>query len=219
MDGDINKKVLCITDRDLKINCKEDLNKIKSFVPTHIAKLLNNKKKKLENKKIILNKNTSETKKYKLKIESKKIYYVRNNIAMVCQDTYGSTFEDELFLANIDNIENAIKLLKTALCKSLNKFIENNELDFGKWRDNVEKIKNAKTRKKIKNMINKYDTLIKSDNENKEVYEKLFFSNLFLSYAENKKGEVALEILLNKDLIDTLTIPPYIKEGIEWLVK
>ena len=72
MDGDINKKVLCITDRDLKINCKEDLNKIKSFVPTHIAKLLNNKKKKLENKKIILNKNTSETKKYKLKIESKK---------------------------------------------------------------------------------------------------------------------------------------------------
>lgn len=219
MDGDINKKVLCITDRDLKINCKEDLNKIKSFVPTHIAKLLNNKKKKLENKKIILNKNTSETKKYKLKIESKKIYYVRNNIAMVCQDTYGSTFEDELFLANIDNIENAIKLLKTALCKSLNKFIENNELDFGKWRDNVEKIKNAKTRKIIKNMINKYDTLIKSDNENKEVYEKLFFSNLFLSYAENKKGEVALEILLNKDLIDTLTIPPYIKEGIEWLVK
>ena len=219
MDGDINKKVLCITDRDLKINCKEDLNKIKSFVPTHIAKLLNNKKKKLENKKIILNKNTSETKKYKLKIESKKIYYVRNNIAMVCQDTYGSTFEDELFLANIDNIENAIKLLKTALCKSLNKFIENNELDFGKWRDNVEEIKNAKTRKKIKNMINKYDTLIKSDNENKEVYEKLFFSNLFLSYAENKKGEVALEILLNKDLIDTLTIPPYIKEGIEWLVK
>ena len=207
MDGDINKKVLCITDRDLKINCKEDLNKIKSFVPTHIAKLLNNKKKKLENKKIIL------------KIESKKIYYVRNNIAMVCQDTYGSTFEDELFLANIDNIENAIKLLKTALCKSLNKFIENNELDFGKWRDNVEKIKNAKTRKKIKNMINKYDTLIKSDNENKEVYEKLFFSNLFLSYAENKKGEVALEILLNKDLIDTLTIHPYIKEGIEWLVK
>ena len=124
-----------------------------------------------------------------------------------------------MFLANIDNIENAIKLLKTALCKSLNKFIENNELDFGKWRDNVEKIKNAKTRKKIKNMINKYDTLIKSDNENKEVYEKLFFSNLFLSYAENKKGEVALEILLNKDLIDTLTIPPYIKEGIEWLVK
>lgn len=219
MDGDINKKVLCITDRDLKINCKEDLNKIKNFVPTHISKLLNNKKKKLENKKITLNKNTSESKKYKLKIESKKIYYVRNNIAMVCQDTYGSTFEDELFLANIDNKENAIKLLKTALCKSLNKFIEDNELDFGKWRDNVEKIKNAKTRKRIKNMINKYDTLIKSDNENKEVYEKLFFSNLFLSYAENKKGEVALEILLNKDLIDTLTIPPYIKEGIEWLVK
>ena len=68
-------------------------------------------------------------------------------------------------------------------------------------------------------MINKYDTLIKSDNGNKKVYEKLFFSNLFLSYAENKKGEVALEILINKDLIDVLTIPSYINEGIKWLMK
>ncbi len=219
MDGDINKKVLCITDRDLKIDYKKDLNKIKSFIPTHIAKLLNNKKSKLENKKITLNKYRSESKKYKIKIESKKIYYVRNNIAMVCQDTYGSTFEDELFLANTNNKENAIQLLKTALCKSLNKFIEDNELNFEKWRDNVEKIKNEKTREKIKNMINKYDTLIKSDNENKEIYEKLFFSNLFLSYAENKKGEVALEILLNNELIDKLIIPQYIKEGIEWLMK
>lgn len=219
MDGDINKKVLCITDRDFKINYKEDLNKIKSFVPTHIAKLLNNKKRKLENKKITLNKDRSESKKYKLKIESKKIYYVRNNIAMVCQETYGSTFEDELFLANIDNKENAIQLLKIALCKSLNNFIEDSELNFEKWRDNIAKIKNAKTRKKIQDMINKYDTLIKSDNGNKKVYEKLFFSNLFLSYAENKKGEVALEILINKDLIDVLTIPSYIKEGIKWLMK
>lgn len=62
MDGDINKKVLCITDRDFKINYKEDLNKIKSFVPTHIAKLLNNEKRKLENKKITLNKDRSESK-------------------------------------------------------------------------------------------------------------------------------------------------------------
>lgn len=53
MDGDINKKVLCITDRDLKIDYKKDLNKIKSFIPTHIAKLLNNKKSKLENKKLL----------------------------------------------------------------------------------------------------------------------------------------------------------------------
>ena len=121
--------------------------------------------------------------------------------------------------SSTNNKENAIQLLKTALCKSLNKFIEDNELNFEKWRDNVEKIKNEKTREKIKNMINKYDTLIKSDNENKEVYEKLFFSNLFLSYAENKKGEVALEILLNNELIDKLIIPQYIKEGIEWLMK
>ena len=89
---------MCITDRDLKINTKEDLSKIKNFIPTHIIKLLNRKKTKLKNKRITLNKNISERKKYKLKNESKKIYYVRDNIVMVCQDTYGSTFEDELFL-------------------------------------------------------------------------------------------------------------------------
>lgn len=43
---------------------------------------------------------------------------------MVCQNTYGSTFEDELFLANMDKKENAIKLLKIVSSKSLNTFIE-----------------------------------------------------------------------------------------------
>ena len=68
-------------------------------------------------------------------------------------------------------------------------------------------------------MINKYSNLIENDDGHKKIYEKLFFANLFLSYAENKKGEIALEILLDEELMNNIVIPSYIKEGIKWLVK
>lgn len=217
-DSNINKKILCITDKDFKVNCKEDLSKISNFVPKHISKLLIKKGKKAIKTKLILRK-LLKIKKYRLKTDFQKIYFVRNNIAMVCQNTYGSTFEDELFLANMDNKENAIKLLKIVSSKSLNTFIEENELDFDFWKANVEKIKYTKTKDKIKKLINKYSNLIENDNEHKKIYEKLFFANLFLSYAENKKGEIALEILLDEELMSNIVIPSYIEEGIKWLVK
>lgn len=217
-DSNINKKILCITDKDFKVNCKDDLSKISNFVPQHISRLLIKKEKKAIKKKLILRKSL-EIKKYRLKTDFKKVYFVRNNIAMVCQNTYGSTFEDELFLANMDNKENAIKLLKIVSSKSLNTFIEENELDFDCWKANVEKIKYTKTKDKIKKLVNKYSSLIENDNEHKKIYEKLFFANLFLSYAENKKGEIALEILLDEELMSNIVIPSYIEEGIKWLVK
>ncbi len=217
-DSNINKKILCITDKDFKVNCKDDLSKISNFVPQHISKLLIKKEKKAIKKKLILRKSL-EIKKYRLKTDFKKVYFVRNNIAMVCQNTYGSTFEDELFLANMDNKENAIKLLKIVSSKSLNTFIEENELDFDCWKANVEKIKYTKTKDKIKKLVNKYSSLIENDNEHKKIYEKLFFANLFLGYAENKKGEIALEILLDEELMSNIVIPSYIEEGIKWLVK
>lgn len=217
-DSNINKKILCITDKDFKVNCKEDLSKISNFVPKHISKLLIKKGKKAIKTKLILRKSL-KIKKYRLKTDFQKIYFVRNNIAMVCQNTYGSTFEDELFLANMANKENAIKLLKIVSSKSLNTFIEENELDFDCWKANVEKIKYTKTKDKIKKLINKYSNLIENDNEHKKIYEKLFFANLFLSYAENKKGEIALEILVDEELMSNIVIPSYIEEGIKWLVK
>ena len=168
-DSNINKKILCITDKDFKVNCKDDLSKISNFVPQHISKLLIKKEKKAIKKKLILRKSL-EIKKYRLKTDFKKVYFVRNNIAMVCQNTYGSTFEDELFLANMDNKENAIKLLKIVSSKSLNTFIEENELDFDCWKANVEKIKYTKTKDKIKKLVNKYSSLIENDNEHMKSY-------------------------------------------------
>lgn len=217
-DSNINKKILCITDKDFKIKCKDDLNRISNFRPKHISELLMKKGKKVIKKKLTLRKSL-KGKEYKLKMNFQKIYFVRNNIAMVCQNTYGSTFEDELFLANIDKRENAIKLLKIVSSKSLNAFIEENELDFDCWKANVEKIKYKNTKDKIKKLINKYSNLIENDDGHKKIYEKLFFANLFLSYAENKKGEIALEILLDEELMNNIVIPSYIKEGIKWLVK
>ena len=49
------------------------------------------------------------------------------------------------------------------------------------------------------------------------MYKGLFFAKLFYAYAENKKGDVALEILINEELMSELKVPPYIKEGIAWL--
>lgn len=215
----ISKKILCITDKDYKINCKEDLEKIKKFIPKHIEKLLMNKGRKSIKNKLILKKKTLDNKKYTVKIDIQNIYYLKKNIAMVCQNTYGATFEDELFLANMDNKENAMKLLKIVSSNSLHKYINDNELNFDKWKANVEKIKNAKTREKVEKLINKYNSLIEENNDLKNTYTKLFFANLFLSYAENKKGEIALEILLDEELMNNIVIPSYIEEGIKWLVR
>lgn len=218
-DSNINKKILCITDKDYKINTKEDLEKIDNYIPEHIEKLLVRKEKRKVNRKLTIKRCISKNNKYKVKINIKRIYHIKKNIAMVCQNTYGSTFEDELFFTNINNKENAIKLLKIASSKSLHKYINENELNFENWKDNIENIKNAKTKVKIKKIIDNYSSLIESDNDNKDTYKKLFFSNLFLSYAENKKGEVALEILLDEDLMKNILIPSYIEEGIKWLMK
>ena len=219
VDGKINKKILCITDKDFKIKSKEDLSKVENFIPEHIKKLLTNKERKNKKEKINLKGYIMTNHKYKMKVHTQEIYYVRNNIAMVCQNTYGSTFEDELFLANIENKKNAIKLLQMVSSNNLTKYIEENELNFNKWKNNTKKIINVKTREKIEKLAQEYDKLIENDNINQEIYEKLFFAKLFLSYAKNKKGEVALEILLDSELLNNLVIPSYIKEGIKWLVK
>ena len=68
-------------------------------------------------------------------------------------------------------------------------------------------------------MISKFDTAINNDNGNKDKYNELFFSQLFLEYAKTRKGDVALSILSNEDLSAQISVPGYIKEGLEWLSK
>ena len=53
-------------------------------------------------------------------------------------------------------------------------------------------------------------------------YSQIAFAEMFLHYAEKQKGDFALEILTDDSLLDEqgtlkLTVPEYIREGLEWL--
>ena len=98
-------------------------------------------------------------------------------------------------------------------------FVNTCGIDYGQWVSNQEVISHAGTKKKIREMISKFDTAINNDNGNKDKYNELFFSQLFLEYAKNRKGDVALSILSNEALSAQISVPDYIKEGLEWLSK
>jgi putative ATP-dependent endonuclease of the OLD family len=154
-----------------------------------------------------------------------------NNILLKSQQNFGSTFENELFLDNFQNSDVIKNLFKFVTPDSFHPFINATEMLIEEWNANIDDIKNSKTKEKIKKCIHPYMNKYHStkDQEQKVLIEKLFFANLFLSYAENKKGELALNIIsrnIASDpihephyVIDDLTVPQYIKEGLEWLKK
>ena len=135
-----------------------------------------------------------------------------NNQIKVCQQTqYGSTFEKELF---IENYNNAFEiLLKLALPDNFSELIKHNSMDF--WNNNFKKyILNGKQKNFISNMMKKYIKLRERNEDNEELIEKMFFTDLFYSYVKNKKGKFALELFDYKEVIK---MPKYIEEGIQWL--
>ncbi len=138
------------------------------------------------------------------------------NIKTVTQKSGGSTFEDDLFMCNIENYEVAKALLKIALPESLHEFISNNGISFKKWDENKAKIP-KKSQDKIFKILNSVKSSKKLHPNEECMYEKLFFAKLFYAYIDNRKGDVALGILVNEKLVSELKVPLYIKEGIEWL--
>ncbi|GAA0405203.1 hypothetical protein GCM10008933_39370 [Paenibacillus motobuensis] len=198
-----NIKVLCFRDCDYKYFDDDKLNNL-SLYQNHIDS-----------------------------IEPVNIEFIKaENMRILTQKNLGSTFENELFLDNFDNPFVAKTLYKLVTPDSFHPFINGIEdLSILEWQTNLDLIKNPKTRKKINDFINLYinDYTNTEDELIKQKIERLFFANLFLSYAENKKGDLALNIL-SKDISDSealepqyiindLTVPEYIKEGLEWLKK
>ena len=59
---------------------------------------------------------------------------------IVTQKCGGRTFEDELFLANSENIDTAVELLKIALPESLHETIDLCKLDIAKWQEQLPSI-------------------------------------------------------------------------------
>lgn len=188
----VNKKVLCITDRDFKWINQDKLqskSEYKEEEATHITEL--------------------------------KTLFHMTNFKVCSQKNGGRTFEDELFIENIENTEVAKPLFKQAVPNSLKEFIDNYEFDIENWKLHINEI----DRRSI-GVINKYikafDEREDKEAENRDFYEKLIFAELFLHYVENNKGAIALSLLTDDDFHDEdentkLKVPEYIVEGLKWL--
>lgn len=191
----VNKKVLCITDKDFK--WIDDDGKLKSIEvyqnkePSHIKKLND-----------------------RFKIE---------NFHICTQSLGGKTFEDELFLANMDNISVAKIFFKKAICDGLEEFFDTYGFDITAWISNKESI-DGRSRKVINKYLKAFSKRVDTASVNTEFYEKLIFAELFLHYVKNKKGDVALSLLTdenlyNEDETTKIVVPNYIREGLKWLMQ
>lgn len=183
----LKKKVLCITDKDFNwINEDGKFNTLESY--------LKDKPTHIE------------------KLQER---FTFDEFKIITQDCGGRTFEDELFLANCENIHTATELLKMALPESLQTIINSCKLDATKWEEYFPRI-NGRSQSVIQKYVNSYKNRIDKEEQNKEFYEMLAFAEIFLHYAKNKKGDMALSILTEAESL-SLNVPSYIKEGIKWL--
>ncbi len=191
----VNKKVLCITDKDFK--WIDDDGKLKSIEKyqkeetPHIKKLND-----------------------RFNIE---------NFRICTQSLGGKTFEDELFLANMNNTSVAKIFFKKAICDGLEEFFDIHGFNIEAWILNEEKI-DGRSRKVIKKYLKAFSERADKASENTEFYKRLIFAELFLYYAKNKKGDVALSLLtdenlFNKDETTKIVVPNYIQEGLKWLMQ
>ena len=180
-----NKKVLCITDRD---------------------------------KEIIIQTNTGlalDFKQYNTALPQIKDMFkaFSTQIKINTQKKYGSTFEKELFIENYESDKGFSTLLTIALPKDYKELINHKSLTY--WTENyTQHITNQKQRIYISDVIEKYKKLYDSDEQNKELIEKMFFTDLFYHYVRNKKGGFALNLFKYKN---DIKLPSYIEEGIIWL--
>jgi hypothetical protein len=184
-DNAVEKKVLCVTDKDFNWfennDAGNEYKRYKTFEAPHIKKL-------------------NET------------FAAMPNLKIVSQSLGGVTLEDELLLANFENNDTVMSLLGISVSKTIIKFISENGIDFSEWKDVVL----CKAKKSIETAKSNVDSAIAADTDNTSFYKRLFISILFLAYAENKKGDIALNILTDDKLATEIVVPPYIKEGLEW---
>ncbi|NLO46499.1 MAG: AAA family ATPase [Clostridiales bacterium] len=186
----VRKKVLCITDRDFKWIKESGGVRTLSDYKSY---------------------NGTETPHIKKLIERFPI----DNLHIITQTEGGRTFEDELFLANILDCVTAEKLMRLVATETISGLLDAYKLSFNDWDSNRPSAANS-----IVSMhLDVFKAAISKDAERKDDYMRLFFAELFLHYACNRKGDIALNILTNDELSKTLVVPKYIKEGLEWLSK
>ena len=115
------------------------------------------------------------------------------------------------------------EFFKKVLPESLDVFFDKYGLCLADWKANQNDI-DGRSRKVIKKYLDAYQNREdKSDVKDRD-YENIVFAELFLHYAENRKGDIALQILTDNGTTaesgkTRIAVPEYIKEGLEWLMK
>lgn len=188
------KKILCITDKDFKWLDDKKLN-------THY-----------------------DYQQYKAShITALEERFDIENFHICTQQLGGRTFEDEFFLTNMENKDLTKIIFKKAICASLKEFVDTHGLDISAWIKNKGEI-DGRVLKSITKFLDGYEQRNDNSSENEAYYENLIFAEIFLHYAKTKKGEIALGLLTDDELINDdesskLLVPTYIKEGLKWLME
>lgn len=149
-------------------------------------------------------------------IQKLKSRFPIDNFHISTQSVGGRTFEDELLLANFNNPAVLLELFKIPASQAISDFVDKYGFNFAKWGTHSSKL-DGRSQPLVKKQLKVFKQAIKNDAVRKAEYERLFFSNLFLHYAKGCKGDVALDILVNEGLANTLIVPDYIQEGLKWL--
>lgn len=191
----VKKKILCITDKDFGWNNPNDNDRFYDY-----SCYKNFKPEHIE------------------KLEKR---FPIDNLKIVTQFEGGRTFEDELFLVNLKNDEEVAKrMLRIAAGDRFGTLINSCPFSIKEWRSLFE-TSGGRSKEVVLRMLNYYRDDAPADGFD---YDKLTFAEIFLHYAKEKKGNVALEMLTDEAFINDegeskLIAPKYIQEGLIWLLK
>ena len=188
----VKKKVLCITDKDfcwIKEKKLQSLSDYDEYIPNHIQKLSDR--------------------------------FSIGELKVCTQKHYGRTFEDELFLENITTPDLATALFRKVSGDKIFEFIGKYGLTLSSWIAHQDEI-DGRVTKSVQPFLTAYINREDQELTKEATYSQITLAELFLHYAENQKGDLALEILTDDSLFDAqgtlkLTVPEYIREGLEWL--
>lgn len=140
---------------------------------------------------------------------------------VVTQKQGGRTFEDEFFLTSLANNTIAGEIFKMSIPDSIKPIFESYRFVLQLWEQHIEEIHTG-ARKTIQKYLGAYNDRIDTNPDEQSFYNNIVFAEIFLHYLENSKGDMALRLLTDDDLIDgngksKLIVPEYIKEGLDWL--
>ena len=193
----VKKKVLCVTDNDFKWIDFDGDGKLRSYADYEAHEPAH--------------------------IADLEKRFPIDNFHISTQKAGGKTFEDEFFVTNLQNKDIATIMFKKAISNTMSDFLDAYGLDIAKWEANFTEI-DGRSSKIIRKYLDAYKERADSAPEKNDEYANIIFAQLFLHYIKNKKGDFALDVLTDKELVNEdgssrIVVPKYIEEGLQWLLK